>query len=128
MESVNWREEQQARNLCKALDALSLGTKLLVWCGKSHHAKDRFDWLAPMGHWFPRLSGISHFAIDQRVTVDFASGDGRHSGPGMAEQFKSELVARGGTAGFLTEDAPVSFLRDRTDQDSFILSTENELA
>ncbi len=127
MEHINWREEQQARNLCKALDALSPGTKLLVWCGNSHHAKDRHDWFTPMGHWFPRLSGISHFGIDQCVTVDFAPSDGRRSGPGLAEQFESELVARGGIAGFLTEDAPVSFLRDRTDQDAFILSTENKL-
>lgn len=127
VETVSWREEQQARNLCNALHALPPGTKLLVWCGNSHHSKERNDWFAPMGHWFPRLSGIGHFAIDQCVTVDFASTFGTQAGPGLAAQFSAELAANGGTAGFLTDDAPVSQLRNRKDQDAFILSTENEL-
>lgn len=127
IESVNWREEQQARNLCNALDALPPGTKLLVWCGNSHHAKESHDLFAPMGYRFPRLSGINHFGIDQCVTVDFGHSAGRQAGPGLAAQFSSELAKHGGTAGFLTEDAPVPWLRDRADQDAFVLSTENEL-
>ena len=126
MESVNWREEQQARNILKALEALPPGTKLLVWCGNSHHSRHVSEWL-PMGHWFRHLSGIDHFGIDQCVTADFSSSRGTQSSPGLAERFASELAALGGTAGFLTEEAPVSFLRDREDQDAFILSTQNEL-
>ena len=127
MESISWREEQQARNLCHALGALPAGTMLLVWCGNSHHSKESHDWLAPMGYCFRELSSINHFSIDQDVTVDFGHSAGTQSGPGLAERFESELAARGGTAGFLTEDGPDSFLRDRKDQDAFILSTENEL-
>ncbi len=127
MESVNWREEQQARNLCNALDALPPDTKLLVWCGNSHHDKECHGWFAPMGHWFPKLSGISHFGIDQCVTVDFGHSVGTQMGPGLAGQFSSELAKHGGTAGFLTEESPVSHLRMRADQDAFVLSAQNEL-
>lgn len=70
-ETISWREEQQARNLCNALDALPPGTELLVWCGNSHHSKERNDWFAPMGFWFRELSGIDFFGIDQCVTADF---------------------------------------------------------
>ena len=128
MESVNWREEQQARNLCNALYPLPPGTKLLVWCGNCHHGKENHDWFAPMGYRFRELSGINHFGIDQYVTVDFFSSTAKLAGTGLAAQFAADLAAHGGTAGFLTEDAPVSFLRDRTDQDVLILSTDNELA
>lgn len=125
--TIGWREEQQARNLCKALDALPPGTKLLVWCGNSHHSKERNDWFAPMGFWFRELSGIDFFGIDQCVTADFGYSAGAQVGPGLAAQFSAELAEHGGTAGFLTEEAPVSYLRDRKDQNAFILSTENEL-
>ena len=124
---VNWREEQQARNLSQAHEAMPTGTKLLVWCGNSHHGKENHDWFSPMGYRFRELSGINHFGIDQCVTVDFFSSTGKQAGTGLAGQFAAELAAHGGTAGFLSEDAPVSFLRDRGDQDAFILSTENEL-
>ncbi len=126
MESINWREEQQAHNIIEAVEALPAGTKLLVWCGNSHHSKHVSEWL-PMGHWFRHLSGINHFGIDQCVTADLPSSSGTQSGPGLAKVFLMELAAFGGTAGFLTEEAPASFLRDREDQDAFILSTQNEL-
>ena len=126
-ESINWREEQQARNLVDTLNGLSTETKLLVWCGNSHHSKISNDWFAPMGHRFRELSGISYFGIDQCVTVDFALSTGTQVGQGLAAQFAADLAAHGGTAGLLTEDAPVSWLRDREDQDAFILSTQNEI-
>ena len=127
VERVNWREEQQARNLSQAHEAMPTDTKLFVWCGNGHHGKENHDWFSPMGYWFRELSGINHFGIDQCVTVDFFSSTGKQAGTGLAGQFSAELAANGGTAGFLTEVAPVSFLRDRGDQDAFILSTENEL-
>ena len=36
---INWREEMQARNLISYLRSMPDDTKLLVWCGNSHHAK-----------------------------------------------------------------------------------------
>ena len=127
IESVNWREEQQARNILNALEELPTGSKLLVWCGNSHHSKSASEWL-PMGFRFRELSGIEHFGIDQCVTVDFPSSSGSQWGPGLAERFVVELAAHGGTAGFLTEEAPVTFLRNRESQDAFILSVQNEMA
>lgn len=127
LESVNWREEQQARNILNALRELPTGSSLLVWCGNSHHSKSASEWL-PMGYRFRELSDINHFAIDQCVTANFPSSSGSQWGPGLAERFIAELAEHGGTAGFLTEEAPVSFLRNREDQDAFILSVENEMA
>lgn len=39
MRRINWREEQQARNLATALQALPNGERLLVWCGNGHLSK-----------------------------------------------------------------------------------------
>ncbi len=126
MERLNWREDQQARTIANTLDALPAGARLLVWCGWSHHAKSAFGRHLSMGYRFRELSGIDHFAIDQVVTVD-VSAEGSPKGPHLAEQYASELAAYGGTAGFLTEESPVSFLRNREDHDAFILSTQNEM-
>ena len=127
MESQNWREDQQARAIANTLDELPPGTRLLVWCGWGHHAKTAFWGHLPMGYRFRELSGIDHFALDQAVTVDGDAEDSQEESY-LAEQYASELAAYGGTAGFLTEDSPVSFLRDREDYDAFILSTQNEMA
>lgn len=126
-EGLNWREDQEAHNIVAALSALPSGAKLLVWCGWSHHSKMQFeDEFAPMGYRFYELSGIRFFGIDQVVTVN-AYPEEAPKGPRLARKYASELAVHGGTAGFLTEESPVSFLRDREDHDAFILSTQNEM-
>jgi hypothetical protein len=127
-DAVNWRDEQQARNLIHTLQALPPDTHLLVWCGNSHHRKrpmrdTHLKELLLMGYQFWRLSNIDPFVIDQTPTVDFG-----HASPEcerLVERFRSELEARDGTAGFLEADAPRSSLLNGAD--AFILSTQNAL-
>lgn len=127
MERINWREAQQALNLTNALNALPSGAKLLVWCGWGHHARAQFEeGFTPMGYRFCQSNGTEFFGINQVVTVD-AYPEDAPKGPHLAERFAAELTAHGGTAGFLTEESPIAFLRNREDHDAFILSTQNEL-
>ena len=123
MEFTNWREEQQARNLIKALESLPANTPLLVWCGNSHQSKRPLQGWIPMGYQFKQLSGMDPFVIDQTRTVNFAE-DQYHAG--LFEEFAQDLAAHGGTAGFLLEEAPSTFMHN-TDADAFVLSLHNEL-
>jgi hypothetical protein len=124
IEYVNWREEEQARNLISALKNLPIESKLLVWCGNGHHRKAPCqDWV-PMGYQFHRLSGIDPFVIDQALTVRFDPNNVSF-GEKIGMQFESQLRENGGTAGFLRGEGPA----DLTDfsEDAFILSIDNEL-
>jgi hypothetical protein len=62
MEFTNWRERQQAANLCRRLESAP-GEPMLVWCGNSHASKhdpsgcDDDEWI-PMGWNFRELTGI----------------------------------------------------------------------
>jgi hypothetical protein len=70
MEFTNWREREQAANLCRLATAAT-AEPLLVWCGNSHASKSIVgDW-TPMGWHFRAMSGINPFVIDQNVTVTF---------------------------------------------------------
>ena len=123
-QSINWREEQQARNLIAALNKLSAESKVLVWCGNSHHSKQVLgDWV-PMGYQFQRLSGITPFVIDQVVTVKF---DPQHwvYAAGLIARFERDLAAHGGTAGVLVAEHPI--FMNHEGSDAVILSLDNEM-
>jgi len=123
LEYTNWREEQQALNIIQTLHTLPPKTPLLVWCGNDHHSKEPGkDWI-PMGYQFKAHSNINPFVVDQIRTVKF---DGNESGNRLVDEFAEELHRRGGTAGFLAEEAP-DLLRDDNSMDAVLLSTQNEL-
>ena len=125
MEFTNWREREQAQNLCQVL-AAAPGEPLLVWSGNSHAATEPSgDGWVPMGCLFPGLSGIDPFVIDQAVTVDFEHGDQ----PWVQELLDSltgTLAACGGTAGILTGQAPPPLCDYPAD--AVVVSTDNALS
>jgi hypothetical protein len=126
IEETNWREEQHANNIAGALDRLPANAAVLIWCGNHHLAKDRTaDWV-PMGSLLQSICGIEPFAIDQTPTVSFGHGHGPLAGD-FASRFSKELDERGGTAGFLAEEAPYGWPCGGL-ADAFILSTDNELS
>lgn len=120
---TNRREEVQARNLARALALLPTGARMLVWCGNGHLYKAPGERWLPMGYRFRERAGVDPFAIDQVRTVAF---------PGLAtpahralDLHAPRLVAMGGTAGWLTEEAPPDLRRDS--EDAFLISVRNEL-
>jgi hypothetical protein len=124
LEFTNWREREQAQNLCRIL-AEAPTQPLLVWSGNSHAAKQANGEWIPMGHHFTKLSGASPFVIDQTPTVNF---------PGRPRQCVDELLANfgqilanfGGTAGILRDQAPPP-LNCWPGVDAVIVSTDNAL-
>jgi hypothetical protein len=124
MEFTNWREREQAANLCRLLDAAP-GEPLLVWCGNSHASKVEHEEWIPMGWHFRDMSGVDPFVIDQDVTVDF----GRGPQPWVREllaSLRDILAAHGGTAGILRDQAPPP-LNGRVGNDALIVSSDNEM-
>ena len=69
--------------------------------------------------------GIEPFSIDQTMSVRFSADQERSAGQ-LVETFASTLDAMGGTAGFLTEDAPGSWT-DPVIADAYLISTDNDL-
>ena len=129
MEYTNLREEEQAKKLIRALQDLPSDTPLLVWCGNSHPTKTVVgDWM-PMGYQFKQLSGIDPFVIDQTKTVKFPQRpvEQQQKIEQFLKQFASELVKKGGTAGFLREETPPSFFQSPEGADAFIVSFLNDL-
>jgi hypothetical protein len=125
MEFTNWREREQAKNLCQ-LRAAAPGEALLVWCGNGHACKDAGSEWVPMGHHFAAMSGIQQFVIDQVVTVDFP---GRAPQPWVQElvsALSDTLAAYGGTAGILRDQAPPP-LDCRLGVDAVVVSTDNRM-
>jgi hypothetical protein len=123
-QSVNWREEQQAHNLIAALNALPPESKVLVWCGNSHHSKQIVgDWV-PMGYQFKRLSSIEPFVIDQAITVKFDPQHGAYAAR-LLLQFERDLAAHRGTAGVLVAKHPT--FKHHQGSDAVILSFDNDM-
>ena len=124
VEESNWREAQQACNLCAALETIPDDEALLVWCGNSHLAKHASgDWI-PMGVHFAKSAAVEAFAIDQTATVEFAERD--PYAMQWIDAYASEIEALGGAAGFLTEEAPDGWPSSQI-ADAFILALENDL-
>lgn len=122
---TNWREQQQATNLVQHLNALPADAKMLVWCGNSHLAKEPRQAWKPMGYHFKQISGIDPFVIDQTITVAFAP---QHllKQPQLLSMMPA-LRKRGGTAGFLTSEAPASMRHYACGLDACIVSLENTM-
>ena len=124
MEFTNWREHEQARNLCEVL-AAAPDEPLLVWCGNSHASKiGSDDWL-PMGYHFAATSGVEPFVIDQAVTVDFPSADLSWKAELLAA-LADTLAKTGGTAGILSAHAPPP-LCGWHGVDALVVSNDNAL-
>jgi len=124
-EFTNWRDSEQARNLCR-LRAAAPAEPLLVWCGNGHACKQRDSEWVPMGWHFRAMSGTDPFVIDQTVTVAF---DGR-SQPWVQQLLATlgrALAAHGGTAGILRDHAPTP-LNTWPGVDAVVVSTDNTLA
>jgi hypothetical protein len=124
MEFTNWREREQAQNLCRVL-AAAPGEPLLVWTGNSHAAKEATGEWIPMGCHFPGLSGIDPFVVDQTVSVDFGHGAGDWHRE-LLDRLSGTLAAHDGTAGILCEQAP-EWLAGWP-ADAVIVSTDNALS
>jgi hypothetical protein len=122
LEFTNWREREQAQNLCHLLAAAPAGP-LLVWSGNGHASKEAVGEWIPMGRHFTALAGTSPFVIDQTVSIDWHGRSGSWLGDPLTA-LGPELAARGGTAGILRAQAPPP-LRDRTDTDAVVVSTDN---
>jgi hypothetical protein len=124
MEFTNWREREQAQNLCQVLADVP-AQPLLVWSGNGHATKQATGEWVPMGHHFTVLSGIDPFVIDQTVTVAW---------PGQAQPWVQDLLAAihptlasyGGTAGILRGQAPAP-LDAWAGVDALVVSTDNTL-
>ena len=124
LEFTNWREREQAQNLCQIL-AEAPAQLLLVWSGNGHAVKKASGEWVPMGHHFTALSGIDPFVIDQTVTVAW---------PGRSQPWAQDLLAAihptlasyGGTAGILREQAPAP-LDGWAGVDAVVVSTDNAL-
>jgi hypothetical protein len=125
MEFTNWREREQAANLCQ-LTTAAPAEPLLVWCGNGHASKGKFgDW-TPMGWHFRATSGTDPFVIDQTVTVSF-QGQPRQWVQALLAKVGEPLAAHDGTAGILRDQAPAP-LDGRDSVDAVVVSTENTLA
>ena len=105
-EFTNWREREQARNLCQ-VRAAAAGEPLLVWCGNGHACKEAIGEWVPMGWHFRSMSGTDPFVIDQTVTVTFTGKPQRWVRVLLATLGET-LAAHGGTAGILRDQAPAS--------------------
>jgi hypothetical protein len=124
MEFTNWREREQAANLCRLATAAT-AEPLLVWCGNSHASKSIVgDWTS-MGWHFRAMSGIDPFVIDQNVTVTFDGQPQQWVQPLLAELGET-LAAHDGTAGILRDQAPAP-LDSWHYADAVVVSTENTL-
>lgn len=131
---INWREEMQARNLIAYLHSMPADTKLLVWCGNSHHTKmiipkqpdnsEDGEWVS-MGYQFKALSGLDPFVIDQIRTVHFPALIGRKMEEWL-NKVAPQLTGFGGTAGFLAENAPACFYVSSA-EDAYVVSLDNEM-
>jgi hypothetical protein len=124
MEFTNWREREQAGNLCR-VRAAAPAEPLLVWCGNGHASKEADSEWVPMGWHFRAMSGTDPFVIDQAVSVAF-QGQTAPWVTALLAALGETLAAHGGTAGILRDQAPAP-LNCRTDVDAVVVSTENTL-
>ena len=124
IEFTNWREREQAANLCKVL-AAAPAEPLLVWCGNGHAYKAAIDDWVPMGWHFRTTSGVDPFVIDQTVTVAF-DGPPQPWVQALLAPLGEILALHGGTVGILRDQAPAP-LNSQADVDALVVSTENTL-
>ena len=124
MERTNWREREQATNLCRLLEAAP-GEPMLVWCGNSHASKRKGEEWVPMGWHFREMSGVDQFVIDKDVTVAF-HGEPQRWVRELLASLDDILAAHGGTAGILRDQAPPP-LDGWAGVDALVVSTDNEL-
>jgi hypothetical protein len=128
--AVNWREDQQARNLGALVSGLPESAKVLAWCGNGHLSRQQgvvvkraetVDW-TPMGSLVAGYCGVEPFAIDQTVTVEFGlrSLD-------WVSGYGDVLRSFGGSAGCLAGDSPEELAWLGASADAYVLSLENEL-
>ena len=132
-EAINWREDQQARNLGAVVAGLSDSARIFVWCGGGHGLRKPYEvefdggvatvWV-PMGSIVETYCGVKPFSIDQTMTVAF----GGHVRPWLKD-YEEVLRAHGGTAGCLAEDLPPDLAERRYGQvaDAYVLSLDNEM-
>jgi hypothetical protein len=75
--AVNWREDQQARNLAAVVSAVPASERILGWCGMGHLNRqaltasvdgETVTW-TPMGSLVAGYCGVEPFALDQVMTV-----------------------------------------------------------
>ncbi len=125
---VNWREDQQARNLGAVLGRLARSENVLAWCGNGHLGRRVLErsegepaW-TPMGSLVAGYCGVEPFAIDQTATVAFEGRD-----LGWLDAYAEALLARGGTAGVLAEDIPAEVAWRKGHADAYVLSLDNAL-
>ena len=125
LEFTNWREREQAQNLCRLLVAAP-AEPLLVWSGNNHASKQAAGEWIPMGCHFTALAGTDPFVIDQTVSIDW-HGQPRPWLGELLAALGAELDAWGGTAGVLRAQAPPP-LCNRTGVDALVVSTDNTLS
>jgi hypothetical protein len=125
LEFTNWREREQASNLCQLL-AAAPEDPLLVWCGNSHASRQADSEWIPMGYHFAAMSGIQQFVIDQAVTIDFTGNGPKSWVRELLAALASTLAGHGGTAGILRDQArpPLAYWPG---VDAVVVSTENAL-
>lgn len=124
-ERAKWRDLEQAKNL---IDQWNREGMLLVWVGNLHLAKETL--MSPYGEYpqmatlFWERSGVEPFVIDQTLTVEWNFEGAKKRV--IEEHIRSALDKRGGTAGFMRDQAPEGF-DVPTYADAFLLSTDNTL-
>lgn len=100
--SLNERDEQQALNLADAFSRIESRSRMMVWCGWTHHFKRSIrsheGAYEPMGLRFLGATGITPFCIDQTVTIRLNAPDRQSP---IARRYRRVLERFGGTAGFL---------------------------
>jgi hypothetical protein len=132
-DAINWREDQQARNLGAVVAGLQPSARILVWCGGGHGLRRPYEaeivdgvprvWV-PMGSLVEGYGGVEPFSIDQNVTVAF----GGYERPWLKD-YEEILRDYGGTAGFLAADLPAELAERRYGQeaDAYVLSLDNAM-
>jgi hypothetical protein len=132
-DAINWREDQQARNLGAVVDRLPEDARIFVWCGGGHLLREPYvvelepgepkPWI-PMGSLVEGYCGVEAFAIDQTVTVAWGGNE-----RDWLDRHTESLRQLGGTAGFLAGDEPEAFEQNLFGQvaDAYVLSLDNAL-
>jgi hypothetical protein len=128
--AVNWREDQQARNLGAVVAGLGPAERIISWCGNGHLTRRPMTafWEGEMRTWTPlgckvaTYCGIEPFSIDQAMTVEFEGLEHEWLAP-----FVDVLESHGGTAGFLAGDAPEELAWLGDSAEAYVLSLDNAL-
>jgi hypothetical protein len=128
-DAINWRDDQQARNLGAVIAGLPSSARVLGWCGNGHLCRSAAQiageedavW-TPMGSLVSRYCHLEPFSIDQTITVAW---DGRE--PEWLAPFTDDLEAQGGTAGLLAADLPEQITSLRHGADAYVLSLDNAM-